>query len=320
MRQRGRPDKVVVITGAGSGIGRATAFAFARNGAIVVAAGRRGEIVTRVAEACRKRTRRALGIATDVTHEDEVQRLARKTIKTFGRIDVWVNNAAIMAFGRFDDIPADVFRRVIDTNFHGYVHGARAVLPIFRQQRRGVLINVASVVAYVPQPWASAYVCSKFAVRALSECLRMELLLDGARDIHVCTVLPPSIDTPIFQRGANYTGRTARPIPPVHEPKDVADVIMDLADQPQREAFVGNLGPLAALFHSGAPRLFEAMFARQADRMQFQHRPEPPGPGNAFARASSAPRLSDRRVPVIKPAKARRSSKSPRTPAKSNKP
>jgi NAD(P)-dependent dehydrogenase (short-subunit alcohol dehydrogenase family) len=301
MRQRGRRDKVVVITGAGSGIGRATASAFARNGAIVVAAGRQGKIVEEVAEDCRKRTGRALGIATDVTHEDEVQHLARTTLDTFGRIDVWVNNAAVTAFGRFEDIPSDVFRRVIDTNFLGYVHGARAVLPIFRQQGNGVLINVASVVAYVPQPWTSAYVCSKFAVRALSECLRMELLLDGARDIHVCTVLPPSIDTPLFQRGANYTGRAVRPIPPVHKPDDVANVIVALAERPLREVFVGSVGPLAALFHNGVPRLSESMFAHYADRGQFQHRPAPPGPGNVFAPASSAPRVLQRMAPVEPP-------------------
>jgi NAD(P)-dependent dehydrogenase (short-subunit alcohol dehydrogenase family) len=292
MRQRERlQDKVVVITGAASGIGLATAFALARRGATVIAAGRQGEALEKVAQECRERTGRALAIATDVTHEADVEVLAREAIETFGHIDVWVNNAAVTAFGRFDDVPSEVFRRVIDTNFLGFVNGARAALPIFRKQGRGVLINVASGVAYIPQPWMSAYVCSKFAIRAFSECLRMELLLDQARDIHVCTVLPASIDTPLFQHGANYIGRAAKPIPPVYDPVTVAEAIIGLVQRPRREVFVGAAGPIVALLHGLAPRLFERVAARVVDRNHFQDRPTPASSGNLFRPASPQPQL-----------------------------
>lgn len=256
-----------------------------------IAAGRQGEALEKVAQECRERTGRALAIATDVMHEADVQILARQAVETFGRIDVWVNNAAVTAFGRFDKMPSEVFRRVIDTNFLGVVHGARAVLPIFREQGHGVLINVSSGLAYIPQPWTSAYVCSKFAIRAFSECLRMELLLDQARDIHVCTVLPASIDTPLFQHGANYMGRAAKPIPPVYDPMTVAEAVVGLIQRPRRELFVGAVGPIMALLHGLAPLLFERVAARVVDRNHFQDRPAPASSGNLFRPASSQPQL-----------------------------
>ncbi|HET6518579.1 MAG TPA: SDR family NAD(P)-dependent oxidoreductase, partial [Geminicoccaceae bacterium] len=124
------------------------------------------------------------------------------------RIDVWVNNAAVTLFGRLEETPPEVFDRVIRTNLFGYIYGARAVVPYFREQGSGTLTNVSSIVAYAGQPYTSAYVMTKAAIRVFGECLRQELL--DAPDIHVCTVLPASSDTPLFQHGANYTGRRRR--------------------------------------------------------------------------------------------------------------
>src|SRR5690606_21511524 len=138
-------------------------------------------------------------------------------------------------------------RRVIETNLFGYVHGARTALPYFREQGCGTLINVASAVAAAPQPYTSAYVASKFAIRGLSDCLRMELSLDHVPDIHVCTVLPATVDTPLFQHAANYTGRAVQAMPPVYAAERVARAIVDLVTSPEREVFVGNAGRLMAL-------------------------------------------------------------------------
>ena len=276
-------DAVVVITGASSGIGRATARAFAQRGATVVVAARREQALREVATECEQLGGRALAVPTDVTDEAAVQALARRAVESFGRVDVWVNNAAVTAFGRFEETPPEAYRRVIETNLFGYIYGARAALPIFREQGSGVLINNASIVANVPQPYASPYVISKHGVRALGMSLRQELALDGARDIHVCTVMPATIDTPFFQHAANYTGRAAKAMPPVYPAERVAETIVRFAERPGREAFVGNSGRLLNLQQTLAPGLGERLMATMVDKQHlYQDRPAPPTDGNLF--------------------------------------
>ncbi|KQN99649.1 hypothetical protein ASF21_12630 [Arthrobacter sp. Leaf234] len=142
--------------------------------------------------------------------------MAGRAVEEFGRIDVWVNNAAVSFFSPFLDVPMRDFQRVIDVNLMGYVHGARAALERMQDQGAGVLVNVASIIGEVPQPYTSAYSVSKAAVRALGVSLRSELTLDRKKRIHVCTVLPPTVDTPFFDHAANYTGRRAVAMPPVY--------------------------------------------------------------------------------------------------------
>ncbi|MGK9170989.1 SDR family NAD(P)-dependent oxidoreductase, partial [Inquilinus limosus] len=152
--------------------------------------------------------------------------------------------------------------------------------PHFREQGHGVLINNASMVAYAGQSYTSAYVLSKFAIRGLGECLRQELF--DAPGIHVCTLLPASIDTPIFQHAANYTGRAIRPIPPVYSAARVAAAIAGLARHPQREIFVGNSGRLIAFEKTVAPGLTERMLASMVERSHLGDRPTEATPGNLF--------------------------------------
>jgi NAD(P)-dependent dehydrogenase (short-subunit alcohol dehydrogenase family) len=131
-------DSVIVITGASTGIGRAAALTFARRGATVVVASRRLEVLRTLAKNCENLGGRALPMTVDVTEEEAVQKLARRVVETFGRIDIWINNAAVTVFARFEQTPPEVFRRVIDTNLFGYIHGARAALPYFREQGSGI--------------------------------------------------------------------------------------------------------------------------------------------------------------------------------------
>ena len=274
-------DSVVVITGASSGIGRAAALAFAREGATLVLGARRGEQLEQVAEECRTMGVLALAVPVDVTDEAAVQHLAQQAIESYGRLDVWINNAAVSLFGRIEEVPMDQYRRVVETNLFGYVHGARAAIPHFRKQRSGVLINNSSVFGTMGAPYLSAYVSTKFAIRGLSESLRQELL--DVPGIHVCTVMPASIDTPIFNQAANYTGRAIQPLKPILPAEDVAQAMVHLARSPQRELIVGTAGRMQKLVHSFIPRTAEKLNARQVDHDHFQDgRPADPSPGNLY--------------------------------------
>lgn len=273
-------DQVVVITGASSGIGRAAAQAFARLGCRLALAARSQSALEVAARECADAGGEAIPVACDVTDAEQVLHLAETARQRFGRIDVWVNDAGVYMAGRFDEVPLDDFRQVIDTNLMGTVYGCRAALPVFRAQGHGVLINIASMVGAVGQAYASAYVASKWAVRGLSETLRQELLDQPA--IHVCAVLPPSIDTPLFQNAANFSGRAVQPIPPVHSPEEVADTIVEVARNPVREAFIG-MGRLVAAAHAIAPAATERMMARAANRRHFQRRAMAVSRGNLYA-------------------------------------
>lgn len=272
---------VVVITGASSGIGRATAHAFARRGAAVALAARRAEMLDEVARECRELGGEALAVPTDVTREDEVEALGRRTLERFGRIDVWFNNAGVGIFGRFEDLPSDAWRRVIETNLFGYVHGAKVALRQFRRQGHGVLIQNASIVGRTAKPDSTAYAASKFAIRGFSEALRMELL--DQPGIQVCTILPSVIDTPFFQHAANYSGQRVRAAPPVYPPEKVAETVVGLALRPRAEVVIGGFGKLASVLKPLAPWLGTRLTGRALHAGFLAEEPSPETTGALFA-------------------------------------
>ena len=250
-------DAVIVVTGASSGIGRATAAACAAKSARVVLAARASRALDEAAAECRDAGGQVVVVPTDVADGHAVDKLAARAVEEFGRIDVWVNDAAVMAYGRFEDTPADVHRRVIDVNLFGQVHGARAVLPVFRWQGAGILINVASLYGKMTSPYVSAYVTSKFGVIGFSEVLRQET--QGTKNIHVCTVLPGSVDTPIFRHAANHLGHQPRPVPAVSSPDRVVRAILRLIRWPRRQVAIGWSARFFAVGHALAPGLYHRL-------------------------------------------------------------
>jgi short-subunit dehydrogenase len=265
--KRAWKGKVIVITGASSGIGRATALMLAKKGAHLVLAARREEPLEELAAQCEAYGVRCLVVATDVSEAAAVRALATQALQAFGHIDGWVNNAGVYLMGRLEETPDDAFRQVMETNFFGTVYGSRAALAQFRHQGRGILVNVSSIYGSAAGPYVSAYAASKFAVRGFSSAVRQEFEGTG---IHVCTILPASVDTPLWHNTANYTGWRARPVEPIYSPERVARAIVRVLAKPRRELFIGPSRRAFAVLHDLLPA------------KHFEHQRQPRTSGNVF--------------------------------------
>jgi short-subunit dehydrogenase len=272
--------KVVVITGASSGVGRATAIELSRKGASLVVAARREEVLEEVVKECETFGGKAIAVTTDVTDSDGVKLLAAAAEEWGGKIDVWINNAGVLAAGAFDETPIDVHDQVVRTNLIGYMHGAHAVLPYFKQQGYGILINNISVGGWVPTPYGVGYCASKFGLRGFSQALKGEL--HHWQNIHVCDLYPAFLDTPGIQHAGNYTGKYLKPAPPVYDPQKVATAIFELILRPQKSKMVGGVAPLLKLASAVFPNLTRRITAGVIESYLKQASPVQVTDGNLF--------------------------------------
>lgn len=273
---------VVVITGASSGIGRPTAHRFAHKGARLVLAARNEAELEEVEAECIQHGAEAVAVPTDVTVEYQVQDLVNAAINTFGQIDVWVGNAAAFSYGTFEQTPPEVFRQLVETNLMGQISGARAVLPHFREQGHGTLILVGSLYGQITTPYVSPYVTAKFGLLGFTRVLRQELRSEP--DINVCTVLPSTIDTPLYQHAANYVLQHVHPLPPLAGPQRVARAIVRLPEHPRGEIAVGRLQRSFIPFQRLAPGLYDRAIGPIMNKAALRGGSIPGSTGNVFGR------------------------------------
>ncbi|MFJ3380559.1 SDR family NAD(P)-dependent oxidoreductase [Curtobacterium sp. NPDC090217] len=275
--------QVVVVTGASSGIGRAAAHEFARAGATVVLAARSHESLEAAAEECRRLGAEALAITTDVADEQQVADLVGTVTSRFGRIDVFVGNAGLFVYGLFEQTPTESFKRVVDTNLYGHLNAITHLLPHWRQRGRGTYVFVGSIQSLLSAPYQSAYVTSKHAALGLVDVLGDEFAHTG---IEFTTLMPSTIDTPIYQNGANYTGKRSHPLPPTVSVERAGRAVLRAAAHPKRYRFVGriqaSLVPLQYVF----PGLFHAITGPMVETFALRGKGEPTD-GNLWQPAES---------------------------------
>jgi NADP-dependent 3-hydroxy acid dehydrogenase YdfG len=265
-------DQVIVITGASSGIGLATAEAAAGKGAKVVLAARSGETLDEIAGRINASGGAALAVACDVTDRSQVDRLAEAALAHFGRIDTWVNDAGIAIYGRLDEVSEEDSRQLFETNFWGLVNGSLAALPHLKRGG-GALINVGSEVSEAAVPLLGMYTASKHAVKGFTDTLRLEIEDVDQKPVSITLIQPTAVDTPFPQHGRNYQDKEPKLPDPMIEPQQVANAILEAAETPTRSRKVGAMAVLNTAMAKLLPGLGDTMAAKQVDR---QHYEEPP--------------------------------------------
>ncbi|NUP54757.1 MAG: SDR family oxidoreductase [Gemmatimonadaceae bacterium] len=270
-------EQVIVITGASSGIGLVTAKTAARQGACVVLAARNEDDLQRAVGEIRAEGGRAVHQVADVADAGQVQRIADTAVREFGRIDTWVNNAAVALYGRVMDVELRDMRRQFDVIYWGQVHGSRVAVPHLKKDG-GALINVASALADRAIPLQGNYCAAKHALKAFTDTLRMELEEEGA-PVSVTLVKPGSIDTPLFDKAKTYLDVEPQPVPPVYAPEIVAATILHCAQHPTRDIIAGGTGKLLSIA-SEFPRLADRYMERTTFDSQSTDKPAGDRPDN----------------------------------------
>ncbi|SFP51487.1 SDR family oxidoreductase [Sphingomonas rubra] len=273
--------RVVVVTGAGAGVGRATAEKFASEGYDVALLSRDPDRLERAAEQLRRHGVRALPIPTDVADAAAVEAAADRTERELGPIDVWVNVAMATVFAPVAKLTPEEVERGTRVTYLGQVHGMMSALKRMRT-RRGTIVNVGSALAYRSVPLQSVYCGAKAAIRGFTDSLRSEIIHDKI-DVHLTMVDLPAVNTPQFDWALNKMGRKARPVAPIFEPEVPARAIFYAATHKRRDVWLGFSSVKAILGNRVAPGLIDRYLAKAGYAGQLTDEPTPANaPSNLF--------------------------------------
>jgi short-subunit dehydrogenase len=260
-------EQVIVVTGASSGIGLATAQEAAKRGAKLVLAARSEQTLRELVERINAAGGQAVHVVADVGDRQQVERIAEAAIAAFGRIDTWVNDAGVSIYGRLDEVSEQDARRLFDTNFWGVVNGSLVALPHLRAQG-GVLINLGSEVSDAYMPLQGFYTASKHAVKGFTDTLRVEVEeLDDA-PVAITLIQPTAVDTPFPEHAKNYLPQQATLPTPQLEPVKVAEAILRAAESPERYVKVGVMSKLNTTTAKILPSVADKLSAKISEKQK----------------------------------------------------
>ena len=282
--------RVVVVTGASSGIGRAIAREFGRQGARVALLARTMVALQDAAEEIRRGGGEGFPIPLDISDWSEVEKAASSIFEKWGAIDVWINDAMVSVFSPVSQMRPEEYRRVTEVNYLGTVYGTLAALNQMRRHDQGLILQIGSALAYRSIPLQSAYCASKAAIRGFTDSLRTELLHDKSR-IRVCMLQLPAVNTPQFDVVRSRLPRKAQPVPPIYQPEVIARAAVFVAQRrrPPRELWIAGSAIKAITAQKLIPGLADRYLARTGYEAQQTSEPAEPRPDNV-----DAPILTDR--------------------------
>lgn len=272
---------VALIVGASSGIGRSTAHRLAADGWDLVLAARAPAPLEAAADECRSSGATVLTVPTDVTDADAVTALFKAALDRFPRLDAVVHTAAVVGYGRFADVPVEVFEQAITTNLLGTARVARAALAHFEERGSGRLVVVGSLLGKIVVPTMSTYVVGKWGVHALVRTLQIEY--QDRPGIAISLLSPGSVNTPAYTQAANYVGREGRPPPPIAQPEKAAKAIAGLLSRPRRERAVNLTTHLAVFGFRVLPAVYDRLVVPLARYGTTSRREAPPSTGSVLA-------------------------------------
>lgn len=265
-------QQVIVITGASSGIGLATAQDAARAGARVVLAARSGDVLEAIVATLEKQGHEAIHVVADVAERGQVQRIADAAIERFGRIDTWANVAGVTIYGKLDEVLDADSRRLFDVNFWGMVHGSLVALPHLRRHG-GALINVGSEASEVAVPLQGMYSASKHAVKGFTDALRIEVEQLDQAPVSITLIQPTAVNTPLPDKARNYLEHQPKLPTPQLDPHRVASAILQAAVTPTRDLKVGMMATLDVAIEKMVPALADRVAVLQVPRQQRDEAP-----------------------------------------------
>ena len=268
-------EQVMVITGASSGIGLATAEAAAEAGSKLVLSARSGETLAGIVDRLGATSADVVHVTADVAEADAVQQIAQAALARFGRIDTWVNNAGVSIYGRLDEVSQEDARRLFDVDFWGVVQGSLAALASMREHG-GAIINVGSEVSDAIVPLQGYYSAAKHAVKGFTDALRVEVQEIDKLAIAITLIQPTAVDTPFPQHGKNYMDKEPKLPTPMIAPEKVAAAILEAATDPTTEVKVGAMAKLNAAIAKLSPTLAKKLEGMQAGRQQYDEPPRDP--------------------------------------------